>query len=420
MRRRLLGLAFVAVLAAALSLSVLAYDKAFTPVVLVTLRTDHTGLQLNQGAEVKLRGVVVGDVRAIGANGQTATLRLAIDPAQAGHIPANVTARMLPKTLFGERYVDLQEPANPSTADLHAGSIIDQDHSSSAIELERVLDDTLPLLQAIQPDKLAATLGALATALQGRGAQLGQDLASFDHYLTALDKQMPTLRGDITKLGQVLDSYDGALPDLTAVLRNLTVTATTISNQRNQLAAFLADTTDLGDQTRAFLDSYGDRIIALGTVTAPVLGLLAAYSPEYPCLLQGLVTLQPQVERVFAGGEMHITIEVTRDNGGYQRGRDDPAYGAHNGPNCRGLPHPAVPAPQVPVNDGYDYGSNRSPAPLPVTMAPAAMGFAGTAEERSLVNPIVAGATGTPASQVPDVADLLWGPMLRGAVVNLS
>ena len=418
--RRLLGLAFVVVLAAAMCLSVLAYDKAFTPVVLVTLRTDHTGLQLNQGAEVKLRGVVVGEVRGIAADGQIATLRLALDPAQARRIPANVSARMLPKTLFGERYVDLQPPAHPSTSVLHDGSLINQDHSSSAIELERVLDDTLPLLQAIQPDKLAATLGALATALQGRGEQLGRDLTSFDHYLTALDTQMPALRGDITKLAQVLDNYDGALPDLMAVLRNVTVTATTISNQRNQLAAFLADTTDLGDSTRAFLDNYGDRIIQLGTVSAPVLGLLAAYSPEYPCLLQGLVTLQPQVERVFSGGEMHITVEVTRDNGGYQRGRDDPVYGAHNGPNCRGLPHPVVPAPQVPVNDGYDYGASRSPAPLPVTMAPAAMGFAGTAEERSLLNPIVAGATGTPVSQVPDVADLLWGPMLRGTVVNVS
>lgn len=418
--RRLLGLAFVVALAAAMSVSVLAYDKAFTPVVLVTLRTDHTGLQLNQGAEVKLRGVVVGEVRGIAADGQIATLQLALDPAQARRIPVNVSARMLPKTLFGERYVDLEVPAHPSTSVLHDGSLINQDHSSSAIELERVLDDTLPLLQAIQPDKLAATLGALATALQGRGEQLGRDLTSFDHYLTALDTQMPTLRSDITKLAQVLDNYDGALPDLTSVLRNLTVTATTISNQRNQLAAFLADTTDLGDSTRAFLDNYGDRIIQLGTVSAPVLGLLAAYSPEYPCLLQGLVTLQPQVERVFSGGEMHITVEVTRDNGGYQRGRDDPAYGAHNGPNCRGLPHPAVPAPQVPVNDGYDYGANRSPAPLPVTMAPAAMGFAGTEEERSLLNPIVAGETGTPVSQVPDVADLLWGPMLRGTVVNLS
>ena len=74
----------------------------------------------------------------------------------------------------------------------------------------------------------------------------------------------------------------------------------------------------------------------------------------------------------------------------------------------------------VQVRPHASSGANRSPAPLPVTMAPAAMGFAGTEEERSLLNPIVAGETGTPVSQVPDVADLLWGPMLRGTVVNLS
>lgn len=419
--RRLLGVAFVIALAAAVSLSVLTYDKAFTPVVMVTLRTDHTGLQLNQGADVKVRGVIVGDVRAISADGQTATLRLALDPDAARQIPANVTARMLPKTLFGERYVSLEPPQSASATMLHEGSVISQDHSSSAVELERVLDDVLPLLRAIQPDKLAATLGALSTALRGRGEQLGQDLTTFDHYIAALDTQMPAIRADITKLAQVLANYDGDLPDLMSILRNVTVTATTVTDQRDQLAAFLDDTADLGDSTRTFLDRYGDRIIQLGTVSAPLLQLLASYSPEYPCLLQGLVALKPRVEQVFAGGQMHITIEVTRDNGGYQRGRDDPVYGARNGPNCRGLPDPPVPAPAVPINDGYDHSGNRSPAPLPVGLAPAAsMGYAGTAEEQALIAPIVAGVTGTPVTQVPAVADLLWGPLLRGTVVNLS
>jgi phospholipid/cholesterol/gamma-HCH transport system substrate-binding protein len=48
------------------------------------------------------------------------------------------------------------------------------------------------------------------------------------------------------------------------------------------------------------------------------------------------------------------------------------------------------------------------------------MGFAGTAEERDLVKSLLAGSTGTPAAQVPDVAVLLWGPLLRGTVVNAS
>src|SRR5262249_38111159 len=109
--RRALGLAFVVVLASALTLSVLVYHKAFTPVVWVTLRADHTGMQLSDGAEVKLRGVAVGEVRQISADGDRATLRLALDPVAAGQIPSNVAARLLPKTLFGERYVAFVIPS---------------------------------------------------------------------------------------------------------------------------------------------------------------------------------------------------------------------------------------------------------------------------------------------------------------------
>jgi phospholipid/cholesterol/gamma-HCH transport system substrate-binding protein len=421
-RDRALGLCFVVLLLAALSMSVLAYRKAFTPVAWVTLRADHTGLQLSPGADVKLRGVMVGEVRSVSADGSAATLRLAVDPAQLRQIPANVSARLLPKTLFGERYVELTPPASPSATALRAGAAIGQDRSSSAIELEKVLDDVLPLLQTIQPDKLAATLGALATALRGKGDQLGGDLAAFDTYLAGLNTQLPDLQADLAKLGPVLAGYDGALPDLLAILRNATVTANTVTQQRDQLAAFLADTTDLAGSARSFVERYGDRIIQVGQVSAPVLQLLATYSPEYPCLLQGLVRLQPNVEQVFSGGRMHITLEVTKDNGRYNAGQDDPVYGAHNGPNCRGLPNPPVPAPQVPVNDGYDYGAARPVAPLPVGVPglTAPMGYAGTAEERALIRPLVAVATGVSPDAVPDCADLLWGPLLRGAVVNAS
>jgi phospholipid/cholesterol/gamma-HCH transport system substrate-binding protein len=436
-KQRLLGIAFVILLGAALSLSVLTYQKAFTPVTWVTLHTDHTGLQLIDGADVKLRGVIVGEVRGISTDGHDATLRLALNPADTALIPDNVTARLLPKTLFGERYVALQAPPGASAVPIRAGSVITQDRTQSAIELERVLDDALPLLQSIAPDKLAATLGALANALQGRGAQLGEDLTRLDAYLGALNQQLPAIKADITKLATVLSTYDGALPDLMSILRNTTVTATTVAEQRDQLAAFLADTTGLAYTTESFLQRYGDRIIQFGTVTAPVLELLASYAPEYPCLLSGLVKLQPNVEKAFSGGRMHITIEVTRDNGRYVPGRDDPVYGARNGPSCRGLPNPPVPAPQVPVNDGYDYGATRNPIKLPVgipsllglgsagSTAPAAlslpdasMGLAGTAEEQGVVKPLVAAATGTSPQQVPDVAVLLWGPMMRGTVVN--
>lgn len=428
--RRLLGIVFVALLGAGLSLAVLQYRKAFTPVAWVTLYTEQTGMQLNPGAEVKSRGVVVGEVREISSDGTRARLRLALDPALIEQVPADVTARLLPKTLFGERYVALVAPANSTAGPLRAGAVINQDRSRNGVELARVLDDALPLLQSIRPDRLAATLAALAAALEGRGEQLGRNITSLDAYLRDINPELPTITEDVRRLAAVLASYDAALPDLLSILRDVTVTATTVADQRAQLAAFLADTTDAADVTRLFLDRHDDQLIRLGTTSRPVLELLAAYAPEYPCLMEGLVALQPRVEEVFRNGRMHITLEITRDNGRYEPGRDEPVYGARNGPNCRHLPHPKQPAAEVRVNDGYDHsGSRAGPLPLPVGVPPAAterpnqpapaMGYAGTAEEQDLIKPIVGAATGRLPVEVPDIAVLLWGPLLRGAVVNL-
>jgi phospholipid/cholesterol/gamma-HCH transport system substrate-binding protein len=394
-RHRILGAAFAVLLTGLLGLSVLVYRKAFTDVDRVTLHAGHTGMQLSEGADVKLRGVIVGEVRSIRADGAKAILELALDPVQRKLIPADVTARLLPKTLFGERYVALQ--GGTSKESIKDGAVIEQDRTETAVELERVLDNALPLLQAIKPDKLAAVLGALAYGLEGRGQRLGQDVESLAAYLEELNERMPAIAEDVRKLADVLEVYHQAAPDLLALLRDATVTLTTIAEQRVQLAGFLSHTTGLAVQGHDFLDRYDDRLIQVGRVTRPVLELLAAYAPEYPCLLNGLVSLQPRAEKVFATGRMHITLEATKDGGKYEANRDEPVYGAKNGPNCRGLPNPHVPAPSVPLNDGYDYGG-----------------------ERNLLRPLISAATGTPPEKVGDLSLLLWGPLLRGTVVNVQ
>ena len=101
-KRRLLGLAFIVVLFALVSLSVAFYNKAFTDVVTVTLRTDHTGNQLLTQSDVKERGIIVGSVRKVKSVGDGAVVTLALQPSRVKEIPNNVSAQILPKTLFGE------------------------------------------------------------------------------------------------------------------------------------------------------------------------------------------------------------------------------------------------------------------------------------------------------------------------------
>lgn len=433
LRRRVLGVAFLIGLASLIGLSVAVYVKTFTPVLRVTLHTGHTGLQLNPYADVKVRGALVGEVREIDSDGERATLILALDPQAAAHVPANVTARLLPKTLFGEKYVSLVPPEQPSARPIRDGAVITEDRSQTAIELERALDDLLPLLKAVKPDELAVALSAMARGLEGRGERLGSHLAEMGDYLARINQEMPTIREDLRRLANVLQIYDRALPDLVQILRNLTVTATTISEQRTELRSMLAATADVGDETRFFLDRYGARMIQLGEVSVPVTGLWARYSAQFPCLLNGLVRAHETTKGTFETGRLHVTLEIVVDQGRYQKGVDEPKppgerWRARYGPNCWGLPDPPTPFPPwEPPDTGYDFdhGRSRIPGPLGGQLRDAGlltdptMGYAGVADEQAVIKPLVAAATDTAVTEVGDLAVLLWGPMMRGAVVNL-
>lgn len=433
-RTRLYGLVFLAVLAGLVSLSIAAYQQVFTKVVIVTLDTDHTGAQLQPQSDVKLRGIVVGSVRKISTYNVKASdgrppetrarVRLALNPARAKLIPIGVTALLLPKTLFGERYVALQVPDDLSAAQarpVNAGDTISG--GQDAIEIERVLDDLYPVLLALHPEDLKATLTALATALQGRGKQLGDNLASLNQYLLKLNPKVPTLVDDIDKLGQVAVLYNDAAPDLLASLSNLQTTSRTITNRPQALDQLLTAATSTSNELDGFLNESGDYLIEVSASSAKILQLLAQYSPEYPCLAQGLTQLEPRLEDAFGGKQpgLHITLELVKSQGKYAPG-NEPAYGgAGVGPSCYGLPSPQVPFPGVHFPPGVDGAAYNPPQSLPTADRAAynASGVGSPAESR-LVSALISGQYGNDPGKVPTIATLLAAPILRGSAVGVK
>lgn len=410
-RLRLYGVLFLIVLALLLSLTVAVYQQVFTPVVRVTLEADTLGNQLEPRADVKLRGLLVGEVREVRADGEKATLALALKPEHVPSIPADVHARLLPKTLFGEKYVDLVPPT-PSTAGrpIRAGDVITQDRTTVGIELQQLMNDLLPLLRTVQPAKLNATLSAFATALDGRGDDIGANLTRLDDYLRKLNPHMPSLQEDIKRFADVAEVYGDAAPDLLRVLDNTLTTSRTIVEQKDRLASFLTSTATAADTADSFLSENADRIITLGRVSRPTLALFARYSPEYPCLLEGLVRQEAASEETFRGGRMRITLELVHPRPPYRPG-EEPRYAERSGPNCRGLPHPNVPAPHTKLRDGT-RGVDDAGAKDPVVSA--------TPAEQRAVSALVAPVMGVPMDRVPPVATLLFGPMARGTAVSVA
>ena len=112
--RRLLfyGVVFVAVIASLIGTSIAIYQKAFQPVTMVTIKADRAGLQLSQFGDVRVHGVLVGQVRAVEQDGEEASIRVGLIPEAADDIPGNVEVEILPTTLFGQKYISLVEPAS--------------------------------------------------------------------------------------------------------------------------------------------------------------------------------------------------------------------------------------------------------------------------------------------------------------------
>lgn len=439
MTRRVLGTAFIGLVCFLVWLTYAFYGKIFTDTVNVRLQTSHIGLQLNKHADVKLRGIIVGEVRGVSTNGEVATIDLALKPDHVSMISADVSARILPKTLFGEKFVSLVPPTGDGASEsraIKAGDVISRDKTAVGIEIEKVLNDALPLLQAVDPADLNATLNTLATALEGRGEQLGGTLTQLDGYLKKLNPNLPNLIKALDSLTKVAGVYSDATPDIVNFLRNITITGNTVVEKEKQLQLFFTDVQKVSTTTDTLLKENEDRVIRLGQVSRPVLDLLERYSPEIPCFLRVMTETAPIINDTFRNGRLNINLEVITNQPTPYTPDERPVYADRSGPTCVGknYSHPGAkpgpytqqnPAPYITGSDGVKGDHHKtSPFPVPLTLNRTAPGFdldtVGDADERYMINSVMGPVMGRPADDVPDVATYLFGPLARGGQVNLK
>jgi len=357
--RRLLGVFMIALVLALLALCVGVYGKVFTSSVPVSMQIDQVDNSFSPNAEVRLRGVTVGQVTSVSTDGKLATVSMALQPDEVAHIPANVSARLLPKSLFGERYVALEPPADPSASRIKAGDVITRDRGSDAIQTEQVFNHLLPLLQAVRPADLANTLGALSQALSGRGAQLGDTITLLHKYLSQFNPALPDLTQDVQALPQFSDTYAKAAPDLIKGLKDLTTTTKTLHSKRDDFADLYSTVHDTADDLREFFDDNGDNLIHLASVSRPTLEMLARYSPEYVCLFKRLADAVPLGKAAFGEGTarpaLRVTVEIVANRGKFKPHLDEPDFTDNRGPACYNNTPPLPQYPGGPAQDGATH-----------------------------------------------------------------
>ncbi|MFC0433292.1 MCE family protein [Kutzneria buriramensis] len=330
-RHTALGAAFVVALLAASALVAAQFEGALDRVVPITVRASRAGLLMDRGAEVKVLGVTVGTVRTVAPTADGAELGVGLFPSMADKVPADVTAQVVPLTIFGAKYVELVRPAAPSPP-IRAGAVIGG--SRVAVEINETFEHLLGQLNAIEPSRFDLALSAVADALQGNGDRLGRLAVDLDGYLGKINPSLPALADDLAKAPPVLDTYAAVTPDVIRIGDNLGATGDTLA--ATQLGTFLLSLTKFGNQSAEFLGHIDQPLADALQISRPTAGLLADYSTMFPCLFQGLDLNRQLLSRDQDSG-LHVDVAVGPGARPYRYPQDLPQIQPGTGPSCHGM-----------------------------------------------------------------------------------
>ncbi|WP_315773136.1 MCE family protein [Rhodococcoides kroppenstedtii] len=433
-KRRLLGVGFLLVVVLFVGWSIASYSKTFKSVVMVDLVTDTVGNSLPANADVKARGMIVGEVRSATTEDGRVVSKLALEPDMVSMIPSNTTARLLPKTLFGERYVALQIPQDGASASpIAEGSVIEQDTSGNAIEVGQLLDSLLPLLEAIPPQQLANTLGALSQALDGKGEKLGLTIDRLEEIFSGLNTELPNIQADLRGIADLSQTYSTAAPDLVDALDDLRVTGNTVVEKQNDVETLLVSATGSSGSLADLVQTNAESIVTVAADSREALELLAEFSPSFGCTFTEFVRVAEEAKKILSVDApypgVRATINFVNPKGRYIPNQDEPRLFDTRGPSCfDDVTTPGKFFPQYPgsgVNDGSYQVPSRNPGPaidppLPNPLdSPVPASYAGSDVERDTLAVVYGSGSGLGPEQVPAWTTLVGAPALRGTEVSV-
>ena len=167
--------------------------------------------------------------------------------------------------------------------------------TASTVEFNSVFEHLSDVLAKIEPEKLNPTLGAISTALNGRGESLGEVLELGDTYLKKMNPVLPQLQEDLVGAADVTNLYADVAPDLMRILDNATATSGSIVAEQANLDLLLLNVTGLADTGNALLtDNEQNLTTALDTLTATTT-LLDKYSSGLTCFIRRVERRPDQV-----------------------------------------------------------------------------------------------------------------------------
>lgn len=214
-------------------------------------RFDAAGQGLLAGSDVKVRGVNIGEVRSIKLVHGEALVTLRIKDGE--RVPKDASAVIRPKTLFGEKFVDV----DPGPAEAKGPFLADGDEIVNTLggyELEQVLTDIYPVLKAIDPQELMTVLGELADGGRGMGESVNRSIVNGGQLSKLFADNADLTKEFLSDMAALSDQLALSADDLVALADASNVALPTINDHEDDLIALLQQTGRLSNDVADLLE----------------------------------------------------------------------------------------------------------------------------------------------------------------------
>jgi virulence factor Mce-like protein len=227
--------------------------------MVVTADFDRAGLNVRPGYEVRVRDYPVGTISDIRVDRKTfsAIYTLKLDPGTA--VARDTKAVLVPKTLFGDKYVQL-DPAIPGEPALQNGDHIDRANTQDPVEIQQVFDEATPLLQALDPPKFGAALAAMSQGLAGEGPDLRRLTDGWTEVMQEFANHSADLQTILTKVPGVAGTFAERGQDLTTAAVDLGKVADVLAKAEPSLGPLLQQNAEMADKAADLLSNQPARL----------------------------------------------------------------------------------------------------------------------------------------------------------------
>ncbi|WP_230596151.1 MULTISPECIES: MCE family protein [Nocardiaceae] len=283
---------------------------------------------------VQYLGVRVGEVVDIEPGVDRSRVTMRIDADRIGTVPASARVRVVPRTLFGDIYIQLVAVDRSSSSALADGMALQPDASADAVQASDLFRRVTDLLDGLEPDQAQLALTALGTALRGRGQSIGESIDRLASVTERLEPGIEAALSGMPQLRELTENIAAATPDVLASVAAATRVSQTLLDRSDGVRALLTAAAGTVESTRAVAAENRSAAITVVHSGGAALGALAQDSDGLTATLDRLGPFGEAGARIFASGKFDVTAVPDFSEPLPYTAADCPQYPGLAGPNC--------------------------------------------------------------------------------------